>query len=150
MSYQQRNVAVALGTHVLIAGYFVVNWLLMYNGVGLVDKRVFVLWLTVIVATIAVTILGTILTTIISSIAHAIKTRSDKPEQFIEDERDKLIDLKGTRVSYVTFCIGVGLAMLSFVLKQPALVMFSIIILFSLLAEISGDIFKLVRYQRGA
>jgi hypothetical protein len=150
MSYQQRNVAVALATHVLIAGYFVINWLLMYNGSGLVDKRVFVLWLTVIVATIAVTILGTILTTIVSSIAHAIKTRSDKPEQFIEDERDKLIDLKGTRVSYVTFCIGVGLAMLSFVLKQPALIMFSIIILFSLLSEIAGDIFKLVRYQRGA
>ena len=150
MSYQQRNVTVALVTHLLIAGYFVVNWLLMYNGEGLVQKRVFSLWLTVIVATIVVTIFGTILASIIGAIAHAIKTRSDKPEQFIEDERDKLIDLKGTRISYVTFCIGVGLAMLSFVLKQPALIMFSIIILFSLLSEIAGDIFKLARYQRGS
>lgn len=150
MSYQQRNVTVALVTHLLIAAYFVISWLNMYTTQGLVDNRVFVLWLTVIVATIAVTILGTILTTIVSSIAHAIKTRSDKPESFIEDERDKLIDLKGTRVSYVTFWIGVGLAMLSFVLKQPALIMFSVIVLFSLLSEIAGDIFKLVRYQKGA
>lgn len=149
MSYQQRNVTVALVTHLLIAGYFVVNWLLMYNGEGLVAKRVFALWLTVIVATIVITIFGTILTNIIGAIAHAIKTRSEKPENFIEDERDKLIDLKGTRISYVTFSIGVGLAMLSFVLKQPALIMFSIIILFSLLAEIAGDISKLVRYQKG-
>jgi uncharacterized membrane protein len=150
MSYQQRNVMVALVTHLLIAGYFVVNWLLMYTGGGLVAKRVFTLWLTVIVATIVVTILGTILTNIVGAIVHAVKTRSDKPEQFIEDERDKLIDLKGTRISYVVFCVGVGLAMLSFVLNQPALIMFSVIILFSLLSEIAGDIFKLVRYQRGS
>jgi uncharacterized membrane protein len=149
MSYQQRNVTVALVTHLLIAAYFVINWLTMYTTGGLVDKKVFGLWLTVIIATIAVTIFGTILASIVGAIVHAVKTRSDKPEQFIEDERDKLIDLKGTRVSYITFSIGVGLAMLSFVLKQPALIMFSIIILFSLLAEIAGDISKLVRYQKG-
>lgn len=150
MSYQQRNVTVALVTHLLIAAYFVISWLNMYTNQGLVDKRVFVLWLTVIVATIAVTILGNILTTIVSTIAHAIRTRSEKPESFIEDERDKLIELKGTRVAYITFSIGVGLAMLSYVLKQPALIMFSIIILFSQLSEIASAIFKLSRYQKGS
>jgi hypothetical protein len=150
MSYQQRNVLVALVTHLLIAIYFVFNWLKMYTTDGLVDKRVFVLWLTVIVATIVVTIFGTILASIVGAVANAIRTRSDKPEQFVEDERDKLIDLKGARVAYVTFSIGVGLAMLSFVLKQPALIMFSVIILFSQLAEIASDIFKLVRYQKGS
>lgn len=150
MSYQQRNVMVALVTHLLITGYFVVNWLAMYNGEGLVKERVFTLALTVIIAIIVITILGSILTNIFSAIAHAVKTRSDKPEQFIEDERDKMIDLKGTKVSYITFDIGVGLAIVSFILNQPALIMFSLLLLFSLLAEIAGDIYKLARYQRGS
>ena len=70
-------------------------------------------------------------------------------ERFIEDERDKLIGLKGVRVSYVTFSIGVLIAMLSFVFGQPPLVMFSAIIFFSIVAEIAGDISQIFLYHRG-
>ncbi|OGO41110.1 MAG: hypothetical protein A2W36_00340 [Chloroflexi bacterium RBG_16_58_14] len=84
------------------------------------------------------------------SIVHAIKTQSDKPARFIEDERDKLIGLKGTRASYITFSIGVLIAMLSFVFGQPALVMFSLLIFASLIGEIVGDVFQLYFYGRGS
>ena len=44
---------------------------------------------------------------------------------------------------------GVFVAMLSFVFGQPALMMFSLIVFFSLLSQVVGDISQLVRYRRG-
>ena len=150
MSYQEKNVTVSLFSTIFIMGYFLINWFSMYQQHGLVPARVFSLWATVIIATILVTIFGSILTNIVLSIVHAIRTRSDQEPRFIEDERDKLISLKGNQVSYLTFSLGVLIAMLSFVFGQPALIMFSLIIFFSILAEIAGSISQLIRYQRGA
>jgi hypothetical protein len=58
--------------------------------------------------------------------------------------------LKGTRVSYVVFSLGVLIAMLSFVLSQPPLVMFTLLIASGLIAQIVGDVYRLLRYGRGA
>jgi hypothetical protein len=149
MSYQEKNVTVSLVSTLLILGYYLANMFQMYQDGGLVAARVFRLWAIVIVAGIIVNIISSILTNIVLSIVHAIKTRTEEEERFIEDERDKLIGLKGMRVSYITFSIGVLLAMLTFVFGQPPLVMFSLIIFFSLVAEIIGDISQIYRYRRG-
>jgi hypothetical protein len=45
--------------------------------------------------------------------------------------------------------VGVLLAMLTFVFGQPPLVMFSLIIFFSLTAEIVGDFSQLYFYRSG-
>jgi len=150
MSYQQTNITVSLVSHLLIVSYYLVRVFQMHQEGGLVSNKLFTLWAIVIVAAIFVTIIGTILTNIVLSIVHAIKTQSDKPARLVEDERDKLIGLKGTRASYITFSIGVLIAMLSFVFGQPALVMFSLLIFSSLIAEIVGDIFQLYFYGRGS
>lgn len=149
MTYQQRSVAVSLVSNILILGFFVIRWLQIYQTNGLDSAQIFRLWGIVIVATIILNIAGNIITNIVSAIFHAIKTQSDEVERFVEDERDKLIGLKGTQVSYIAFAFGVFFAMLSFVFGQPALVMFSLIILFGSLAEIAGDIFKMLLYRRG-
>jgi hypothetical protein len=102
------------------------------------------------VLAIVLTILGTILTHILSAIIEAIKTGEEAPEiEDLEDERDKLIDLRGTRVTYIFSSIGVFLAMLTFVLGQPPLVMFSLLIFFGLLAQIIGDTSRMILYRRG-
>lgn len=149
MSYQEKNITVSLVSTLLILGYYLANMFQMYQDGGLVAVRVFRLWAIVIVAGIIVNIVSSILTNIVLSIVHAIKTRMEEEERFIEDERDKLIGLKGMRVSYIAFSIGVLLAMLTFVFGQPPLVMFSLIIFFSLVAEIIGDISQIYRYRRG-
>ena len=96
------------------------------------------------------TIAGTILTHIFSAILEAIRTGNDDPQiEDIEDERDKLIDLRGTKVAYVVSSIGVFLAMLTFVLGQDALVMFSLLILAGVAAQIIGDMTRLGLYRRG-
>ena len=149
MSYEEKNITVSLVSHLLIGGYFLVKMVQMLQAGGLVSSRVFSLWATIIIAVILVNILGSILTNILLSILHAIKTRSKEHEHFIADERDRLIGLKGMKTSYITFSIGVLLAMLSFVFGQPPLVMFSLIVFFSLVAEISGDITQIYHYRRG-
>ena len=149
MTFQQRSITVSLASSILILGYYLIGWFQMYQTKGLDSATVFRLWLIVIIASIILNIAGNILTNILGAIIHAIKTQSDKPERLIEDERDKLIGLKGTRVTYIVFSFGIFFAMLSFVFEQPALVMFSLIILFGSLAEIAGDIYKLTMYRRG-
>ncbi|MBE0670341.1 MAG: hypothetical protein IH588_07120 [Anaerolineales bacterium] len=130
-------------------GFYLVNVFKMVQAGELVSNSLFKLWAVVIITTIAVNIFASILTNILLSILHAIRTRSNEEEQFIEDERDKLIGLKGTRSSYITFSIGVLLSMLTFVFGQPPLVMFSMIVFFSIVAEIVGDISQIYLYRRG-
>lgn len=149
MSYQEKNITVSLVSHLLIGVYYLVNLFQMQQAGGLVAAKVFSLWAVVIVAAIIVTIIGSILTNILLSIVHAIQTRSEKEERFIEDERDQLIGLKGSKVSYIAFSIGVLIAMLSFAFGQPPLVMFSLLILSSILAEIIGDVSQLYLYRKG-
>jgi hypothetical protein len=149
MSYQEKSVTVSLFSSLLILGYFLINILRMYFGDGLVSGQVFRLAGIVIAAGIIVNITANILTNIILSIVHAIRTGKEQEERFIEDERDNLIGLKGTKSSYIAFSIGVLLAMISFVVGQPPLVMFSLIVLFGLISEIIGDIVQIVLYRRG-
>lgn len=149
MSYQEKSVTVSLFSSLLILGYYLTNILRMYFGEGLVSGQVFRLAGIVIAAGILVNITANILTNIILSIVHAIRTGEEQEERFIEDERDNLIGLKGTRFSYIVFSVGVLLAMISFVAGQPALVMFSLIVLFGLVAEIIGDLVQVALYRRG-
>lgn len=150
MTYQEKNITASLVTFTLILGYYLISLLQMTQGESLTSESVFRLWGIVIVLGIIVTIATTILAHIISAIIQAIKSGGEEPEiDDTEDERDKLIDLKGTKVSYIMASIGVFLAMLTFVLGQPPLVMFTALIFFGLVAQIIGDISRLVIYRRG-
>jgi len=149
MSYKEKSIAISLVSYLMILGYYLIQVFRMIQAGGLVAGKLFTLWAVVIVATILVNILGNILASIVLAIVHAIRTRSDAVEPSTEDERDRLIDLKGSKIAYITFSIGVFIAMLAFILGQPALVMFALIIFFSSLAEIIGSISQIVLYRRG-
>ncbi len=150
MSFQQKNIAVSLGSFVLILVVYLVRMAQLISSDSFTSANVFRLWGIIIVLAIVFTIIATILTHIISAIIQAISTGTDDPKvEDIEDERDKLIDLRGTRVTYFFFSIGVFLAMITYVLGQPTLVMFSLLILAGVVAQIIGDIARLVFYRRG-
>ena len=147
MSSQEKSVAVSLSSSILILGFYLVNMAPMYREGSLNSTKVFGLWGIVIVLTIIVNIVGNILTHIVFSIINENKT--DEEESHIEDERDKLIELKGARIAYIVFSIGVFLSMLTLVLDKPPLVMFSLLVVSGIVAEIVGDVSRLYRYRRG-
>jgi hypothetical protein len=150
MSFQQKNVTVSLVNFSLILGFFVVRVLQMIQGDGFNSTNVFRLWGIIIALAVVVTIFATILTHIALAILHAIRTGDENPDvEDIEDERDQLIDLRGTRVTYLVYSIGTFLSMLTFVFGQPPLVMFTLLIFFGVLAQILGDLLRLRLYRRG-
>jgi hypothetical protein len=149
MSFQQRNIAASLAVFTLILGFYITRVFQMVQSESFNLANMVRLWGIVIVLGIVVTIIGIILTHIGSGIIEAIKTREEPVIEDIQDERDRLIDLRGTRIAYLVFSIGVFLSMLTFAFGQPPLVMFSLLILSGLVAQIVSDISRLVLYRRG-
>ncbi len=149
MSYQEKNISVTLVNFSLILGFFLFRLFQMNQDGSFNAENVFWLWGIVIVLGIIVTIVATILTHIGSGILEAIKTQQEPKIEDIEDERDKLINLRGTKVTYLITSIGSAISMLTFVFGQPPLVMFTLLILFGLVGQVVGDIARLYLYRRG-
>lgn len=149
MSFQEKNVTVSLVNFSLILAYFLFRVLRMITVGSFTEGNVFRLWGVIIVLAIVVTIFATFLTHIVSAILYAIRTQQEPEIEDIQDERDAMIDLRGTRVTYVASSISVLIAMLTFVIGQPPLVMFTLLILAGVLAQILGDSWRLVLYRRG-
>ncbi len=150
MSFQQKNITVSLVNFSLILGFFLLRVFHMVLSGSFNSTNVFRLWGIVIVLAVVVTIFATILTHILSAIVQAIKTGEKDPKiEDFADERDQSIDLRGTKITYLISSIGAFLAMLTFVLGQPPLVMFTLLIFFGVLAQVTGDVSRLVLYRRG-
>ena len=149
MSYKQRTITVTLASYSLILVFFLIRLFQVVLAGGFNSTNVFRLWGTTIALAIIVTILATILTNIGSNIIHIVKTKENPEFKDIQDERDQSIDLRGTKVSYFASLTGIPLSMLAYVLGQPPLVMFTILIFFALAAQILGDITRLYLYRRG-
>jgi hypothetical protein len=150
VSFQEKNITVSLANFTLILGFYLIRVFQMIQGGSFNSTNVFRLWGIVIALAVVVTIFATILTHIVLAIIHAIRTGEEKSNvEDIEDERDKLIDLRGTKLTYLVASIGSFLSMLTFVLGQPPLVMFTLLIFFGVLAQILGDVLRLVLYRRG-
>ncbi len=149
MSYQEKNITVSLVSHLFILAYYLVNLFPIIQSGEWIASKLYGLWAIVIGVNILVTIIGTIMTNILLTIVEAIRSQKYEDPRFITDERDHLIELKGIRVSYVTFSVGVLISVFAFIFGQPPLMMISLIFVFSILAEIIGDIAQIILYRRG-
>ena len=150
MSFKQKNITVTLVNFSLILGFYLIRVIQLVQNENFNEASVFRLWGIVIVLAVVVTIAATILTHIVSAIVEAVRTGEKNPKiEDFEDERDQLIDLKGTKITYTFSSLGAFLAMLTFVFGQPPLVMFALLIFFGVLAQIIGDTSRLLLYQRG-
>lgn len=150
MSFQEKNFTVTLFSFSLILVIYVIGIMRMLAGGGLQASSLFWLWGIVIVMAIFFTIISMILTHILTAIIEAIRQGTDDPQiEDIEDERDKLIDLRGTKVTYGVSSFGVFFAMLSYVISLDPLIMFALLILVGIVAQIVGDITRLALYRRG-
>ncbi len=150
MSFKQKNITVTLVNFSLILGFFLIRVFQLVQNENFNEASVFRLWGIVIVLAVFVTIAATILTHIVSAVIEAVRTGEKNPKiKDFEDERDQIIDLKGTQITYTFSSLGAFLAMLTFVFSQPPLVMFALLIFFGVLAQIIGDTLRLLLYQRG-
>ena len=149
MTFQQKNNTVSLASFSLLLIFFLLRIAQLVRNQNFNDATMIRLWIIVVVLAIVVTVVGIILT---HGIPAAVKTaRTGDPVPEIDDtidERDQRIDLEGTHLTYRITSLGTFVAMLTFALGQPPLVMFSLLIFFSLVGQIAGDALRLRRYQQ--
>lgn len=150
MSFKEKNIVVSLVNFILILLFYCIRIFQMNQNETFNSENVFPLFGIVVFLAIAVTLLAIILTHLLPIVIKYIRT-GEKQSRFddLEDERDKMIDLRGTQLTYSISSLGSFIAMLAYVYGQSALVMFTLLIFFGVLAQIIGDISRLLLYRRG-
>ena len=150
MSFKQKTIVVTLVNFSLILSFLLFRLFRLIQNGDFTSSNVFRLWGITIGMAIVVSIIGIIMTQIASAVIESIESGGEEPElDFFEDERDSLIDLRGTKMTYTISSVGSFLAMLTFVFGQSPLVMFTLLIISGVLAQIIGDITRLTLYRRG-
>ena len=151
MTYSQKNTAAALGSNIIILIYGLIRFFRIYTTKGLDAQSIYRLWFTIIALTIILIIFNTILFHIFNAIFQAIISGgTEEPNvDSVEDERDEIIKLKGTNVAHIIYGIGIFFGMLTMVLGQSPLVMFSILILAGVISEIASTAAQLIYYSKG-
>ncbi len=120
MSFKQKNTTVTLVNFSLILGFYLIRVFQLVQNENFNEASVFRLWGVIIVLAVFVTIAATILTHVVSAVVEAVRTGEKDPKiEDFEDERDQLIDLKGTKITYTSYSLGAFLAMLTFAFGQP-------------------------------
>lgn len=148
MSYQERTNAVSLVSTLLILAFYGINLWQMVQAGSIDSEGVFRLWGTIIILSIVMNVAFTVIAQVAATVISVIETGKEEPT--IADERDKLIELKGTRNAYVVFGIGVFLSMGTFVLNMSPLVMFNLLILSGFLSQIAADVSRVYLYRWGS
>ncbi|MEK6753435.1 MAG: hypothetical protein AABZ00_14355 [Chloroflexota bacterium] len=149
MSFQEKNISASLSTFTLILVFYLIRVSQMVQAESFNSANLFRLWGIIAVLAVVGTILISIFAHIAGGIVHKIRTNEDTQIEDIQDERDQIIDLKGTRVAHTFSSLGVAASMLTFVFGQPPLVMFATLIFFGILAQIVSDIWRLNLYRKG-
>ncbi|QUY46258.1 hypothetical protein HRE53_31185 (plasmid) [Acaryochloris sp. 'Moss Beach'] len=149
-TFQQKNITVSLTTFSLILLFFLLRTAQLVQSNNFNESSVTQLWIMVAVLAVCATVLAMIVTHTISATANAVQSGEPNFEfDDLVDERDQRIDHKGTHITYRITSLGTFIAMLTFVLGQSPLIMFSLLILFGLIAQIVGDAMRLRLYQQG-
>lgn len=147
MSYQERRAIVSLISTVVITAAYSAYMLERYPEADAYAPEVFRFWGTYFLILIPVAIIARIVITIIFSIINTVATREGEPD--VIDERDKLIELRATRNSLYVFSVGIVLAMAALAADQPPALMFVILIVAGVVAEMVSEISQFYFYRRG-
>lgn len=144
-SYQERSNLVSLVAALVVSVPYLFYVFMKYQSQSLstIDEVTF--WATAILLMIPLRIVAEIILYILFSIVRTIVTQ--KNEDSITDERDKLISLKSTRNSSYAFMIGVMLAILSVVFLKSIATFFIAFIIAGFISELVGIISKIYYYQ---
>ncbi len=147
MSYHEKRAVVNMFSSVLVtAGYSVYLYIrYLAGGGGFINDPRF--WGKAFLIFIPVSIVANIIINIAFTIHYRLTTKEEEPS--ISDERDKIIELKGSRNALFVFSIGVVLSMVTLVIGLPLYVMFITMIYSGLLSSVIDEFTQFYLYRRG-
>ena len=147
MEQKERQILVSIiGSVLTLAGYSLYVYLkYIAPNPAVIDD--FKFWGKAFLVLIPIGIAAQIVIHIIFAIANRIATGEDIP--MIDDERDKLIELKSIRISHWLFTLGFFLAMGSQALGMRPWVMFTVLLGSGFLASVVAEASRIGFYRRG-
>jgi len=147
MSYHEKRAIVNMLTSVLITASYSIYLYVRYLAGGGEFANDPVFWAKAFLVFIPISIVANIIITILFTIHYRLTTHEEEPS--ITDERDKLIELKGSRIALYIFSIGVVLAMITLAVGMPISVMFITITYSGLLSSVVDELTQFVLYRQG-
>jgi hypothetical protein len=160
MSYQEKRTITSMFSGVLVLAAYCIYVLGKYNA-GMIDPSDIKFWSTTMLVFIGIGVVGTIIIQIVFHIllamAIAVKERKCDDEHInktiessmVEDEMDKLIELKSLRAGFIFAGIGFVVALIAMTLGHSAPVMLNILFISFSLGSFSEGVLSLYYYRKG-
>ena len=164
MSYQEKKTITSIISGLILMGAYALHAWGRYRA-GTAPAGDLALWAGMMLKYIGIGIIITIILQILFHILLSVgiamreklrdETCDDKvieqniKQEMVEDERDKLINLKSLRAGFVMAGIGFVSALVSLVLGYPPGVMLNILFFSFFTGSISEGFFQLYYYRRG-
>ncbi len=148
MSFSEKKIIAAIFSLILVFGiYFAVVYSKYQNGYFAGEDAMSLLGQSVLILC-AVCIVTIIIMTVIFNVIFCIAKREENPS-FIVDERDKLIELKGSHVSDVVSSMGFMIAMIALSLGSSTFLVLNMLIAAFAIGAVISNIAKLLIYRKG-
>ena len=143
--HEKKSIVTIIGTILVFSIYY---WFVFQrHDPGLSTEEELQFWSKAILLGIPISIAAKIVLYILFAILHTIITREEMPK--IEDERDKLIELKATRNAFVIFGLGFVLALSVLAFGYPPYYMFLSLIIAGVLSEVFDNLSRLYFHRKG-
>ena len=152
MTYQEnRSLTNILSTIIITGVYALIVYQRYLNGT--VDTTdVFRFWAITILLFIPISIVARIIIMIIFAIINSV-VQTAKGEEIDDmdftDERDKLIELKSTKISLIIFSLGFILALVTQAFNMNDHMFFIILVVSGVISEIVSDFVTIIYYRKG-
>ena len=139
ISFKEKSIWTSLIITIIVFGYYFTRVFNLLNQTTADSANLIVLFIGVVIVMIILEI--------VSHIILAVIYKKEVNES--SDEREKLIELKGIRISYWILIFGIFQAIVSLLMNKPPLMVANIILLFFVFAQIVGESIKLYYYRKG-
>ena len=148
MSFEERN-AVS-GILACFVAWSIMLWVLVQNSAaGVYDGAAGpMLWARAVLWLILIGIAAAIAMTILFNIAYAVITGEKKPD-FLRDERDTMIGLRGIQATLIVINVGIIGAIIALAAGASTLVVLNMILAACALSSFASEVTKLFLYRRG-
>lgn len=138
-SYHEKSLWVSLVSTILVFGYYFVKAFGLFGGQGRSGTSLIFTFISAVVVLIVIQITTQIYLTLTDR----------KAVEAGQDERDRSINQRTTRMSYTILVIGIWVSVGSQALKSDPTLLVNLLMLSFIIAEIVGYINKLIIYRRG-
>lgn len=149
MSYHEKRTFAQIVTTIIVFAVYALVLLNKYRSGDFADVEPLRLAAILLLLIIPIEIGSKIITLILFAIGRAIATGGKEVDIPVEDERDKLIELKAARIAAIVFGAGFFLAMGAIALAWPLMVSFLILFAALFACDLSTEIAHFRYYRRG-